>query len=290
VAVGGCFALRSRSPYESVRSWVGMSHAILSPHFDDAVLSCWHSLEARAEVTVVNVFTASPPSGTPPPWWDRATGATDPVERMRERREEDAAALALVGRSSVELGLLDDQYRKADTSVHDVVGRLRLAVDPQAILHAPGAFDGHPDHVLVRDAALELGRLGRPVVLYADLPHAILRGWPTWLSRDHKASGPEVAAEWSRVLAATGLPAENLVRRVHALDAQARSRKLRAIAAYHTQRAALDRLAFLPLEDPRTLAWEVSWEIPPSALRGADELIGEATVADSPCEPLDDQV
>ncbi len=188
-----------------------MFHSILSPHFDDAALSCWQLLAGPADVTVVNVFTAEPPAGTPPPWWDRATGATDPVKRMRERHREDAAALALMGRSSVELGLLDDQYRSAQLSVREVVERVTLEVAPQAIIHAPGAFDGHPDHVLVRDAALGLARAGWAVVLYADLPHATARGWPAWLSGESSAPATDVAADWDRVLRGAGLVVPKLV-------------------------------------------------------------------------------
>jgi LmbE family N-acetylglucosaminyl deacetylase len=264
--------------------------AILSPHFDDAVLSCWQLLAGTADVTVVNVFTAEPPAGTPPPWWDRATGASDPVKRVRERRREDAAALSLVGTSSVELGLLDDQYRCAQLSLHEVVQRITSEVVPQAIIHAPGAFDGHPDHVLVRDAALELARAGRAVVLYADLPHASARGWPAWLSGEPSAPAREIAADWDLVLREAGLVVRKLVRRVRPLDAPTRARKLQALACYGSQRAALDRYAFAPLDDPRALAWEVSWEVPSSALRGTEELLGEPVVADLPRQPLDDQV
>jgi LmbE family N-acetylglucosaminyl deacetylase len=266
-----------------------MVHTILSPHFDDAVLSCWQLLAGPADVTVVNVFTAEPPAGTPPPWWDRATGASDPVERMRERRREDAAALALAGTSSVELGLLDDQYRSAQPSLREVVQRITFEVAPKAIIHAPGAFDGHPDHVLVRDAALELARAGRAVVLYADLPHASARGWPAWLSGEPSAPAREIAADWDRVLSEAGLVVQELVRRVQPLDAPNRARKLQALACYESQRVALDRYAFAPLDDPRALAWEVSWEVPISALRGMEELTGEPVVADLPRQPLDDR-
>jgi LmbE family N-acetylglucosaminyl deacetylase len=267
-----------------------MLNAILSPHFDDAILSCWQLLDGPADVTVLNVFTAVPPAGTPLPWWDRVTGATDPVERMRERRGEDAAALTLVGTPSVELGLLDDQYRTAELSVGEVVQRITLELHPQAIVHAPGAFDGHPDHVLVRNAALELARVGRPVVLYADLPHASARGWPVWLSEEPSALAREIAADWDRVLWEAGLVTQKLVRRVHPLDPPSRARKLQALALYESQRVALDRYAFAPLDDPRALAWEVSWDIPTSALRGLDELTGQPNVADPPRQPLDDRV
>ena len=179
-------------------------NAILSPHFDDAVLSCWQLLDGSAEVMVVNVFTAAPPAGTLPPWWDLETGATDPVERMRERREEDAAALALAETPSVEVGLLDNQYRRVQLRVHEVVQRISMELQPQAIVHAPGVFDGHPDHVLVVDAAVELARVGWPVVLYADLPHASARGWPAWLSGESSALAREIGADWDRVLCEAG--------------------------------------------------------------------------------------
>src|SRR5436305_11968249 len=63
--------------------------AVLSPHLDDAVLSCWHALAAAADVTVINVAAAVPASGHPLPWWDRRTGATESAIRMRERLAED---------------------------------------------------------------------------------------------------------------------------------------------------------------------------------------------------------
>jgi LmbE family N-acetylglucosaminyl deacetylase len=265
-----------------------MLNAVLSPHLDDAVLSCWRLLDGPDEAVVVNVFTASPPVGTPAPWWDRATGAADPVERMRERRKEDAGALALVGRPSIPLGLLDDQYRHAEIALRDLVERIRLAVDSDARFYAPAAFGRHPDHVLVREAALELARLGRSVTLYADLPHATVRAWPAWVSGERTAIAREVAADWDRVLTEAGLVREKLVRRVHPIEAGARARKLTALAVYQTQRAALDRASFVPLDEPRALAWEVTWEVRPSALRRGKELSGEPLIADVPRELGDD--
>ncbi|MGZ4201678.1 MAG: hypothetical protein ACXVRH_06445, partial [Thermoleophilaceae bacterium] len=247
-------------------------------------------LDGRDEVTVVNVFTASPPAGIPAPWWDSATGAADPVERMRERREEDACALALAGRASLDLGLLDHQYRRSGLAAKTVVDCLEDTLDPVITLYAPGAFDGHPDHALVRDAACELALSGRRVAIYADLPHAIGTGWPDWVCGENSGPGTEVAARWRAVLQSAGLDTLHLLRRVRSLDGRARARKLRALAAYRTQRRALDRFAFAPLEDPRTLAWEVEWEVTASALGGAQQVTGESVVADAPRETLDDRV
>jgi LmbE family N-acetylglucosaminyl deacetylase len=189
----------------------------------------------------------------------------------------------------VHLGLLDAQYRHLPLSVNEVVRRISDKVRPDATLHAPGAFDGHPDHLLVRDAALVLARAGWSVVLYADLPHASARGWPAWLSGERSAAAAGIAEDWDRVLIEAGLCTQKLVRRVRPLDAPVRERKLQALAAYRTQRAALDRWAVVPLDDPRALAWEVAWEVPASALRDADELSGETAVSYSPRQPVDDR-
>ena len=46
---------------------------ILSPHLDDAVLSCWHVLSGPADVRVINLFAGLPALGAAPGWWDRRT-------------------------------------------------------------------------------------------------------------------------------------------------------------------------------------------------------------------------
>ena len=236
-----------------------MAVTVLSPHFDDAILSCWHVLDGPGDVQVVNVFTASPPPGTPPTSWDALTGAQDPAQRMRERAAEDRAALALVCRTALGLGFLDAQYRapRDNPSPDRIAERIAAAIGGPSLLLAPAAIGGHADHVLVRDAAVALQREGWPVVLYADLPHAIGHGWPAWV-----AGGPDVpsvSAVWTAALRGAGALADQLVAHVLPLDFLARGRKLRALAEYRTQRGVLDRCAFAPLDHPKALAWEVMW-------------------------------
>ena len=239
-----------------------MSLVVLSPHLDDAVLSCWHVLAGSEAVTVVNVFTGSPAPGTLPPRWDRLTGAHDPVARMRRRREEDRRALGLAGRAPVNLGLLDAQYGRDESPARPLLRRLQRWRDPATVLYAPAALGRHPDHEVVRDVALDLARAGWRVVLYADLPHGIRHGWPAWVAGLPEPAGSDVSGEWSGVLEGAGLPLDQLSPRVWPLTESARRRKLRALEEYRTQRAALDGLAFAPLADARALAFEVSWALP----------------------------
>jgi LmbE family N-acetylglucosaminyl deacetylase len=265
-----------------------MGTVILSPHYDDAVLSCWCVLDGLGEVSVLNVFTAEPAGGSPVPWWDRMTGATDSVVRMRERGEEDRAALALAGREGRDLGLLDDQYRDGQLPQDAVLERIPGAV-PKSSLYAPAALDAHADHVLVRDAALALARDGWPVTLYADLPHATRRGWPAWVTGEPEPAGVDAGGAWNAALVAAELTVERLTTRVRPLDAPARERKLVALAAYRTQLAGLNKFSFIPLDDARALAWEVSWQVPRSALGGEDELRREPLVLDPPSQLLDER-
>jgi LmbE family N-acetylglucosaminyl deacetylase len=233
--------------------------AVLSPHLDDAVLSCWHALAPAGDVTVINVFAAVPAPGHPLSWWDRTTGATDSAIRMRERLAEDQRALALAGRQSVNLTFLDEQYRNARQPLDRLAAELRHHLAPETTLLAPAGIGGHPDHLLVRAAALTLRDDGHAAALYAELPHAIRHGWPQHINSGSPpplTDNPEI--DWEQALA----PIDGLLQPpiVHALSARARASKLYAIQAYRTQLHALNTIAYQPFEN-ETLQYEVIWQL-----------------------------
>jgi len=231
-----------------------MSVVILSPHLDDAVLSCWHLLERSGEVAVINVFAGVPTDLSQPAWWDQYTGAADSALRVRERIEEDRSALALAGRTSVNLGFFDEQYRDRDQPLAPLIQQIERRLMPGARIFAPAAFADHTDHALVRAAALELRATGFAVSLYADLPHATLQGWPAWVTRT-RTSKDLAGARWDHVLAG----AAALAPTVHRLDHERYARKLAAVRAYATQVEALEEFVGRPLTDPETLGYEVAW-------------------------------
>ena len=231
---------------------------ILSPHLDDAVLSCWHLLAGPGEVRVVNVFAGSPPSGSPASWWDRITGATDSVQRMEERRAEDRDAFAIAGRSATDLDFLDEQYEPSDQPTERIVARLLEVIDGAETVYAPAALGEHGDHEQVRSAALELAAAGHDVRLYADHPHAVRRGWPSWIEGNDTEAGRAVAAHWERrlgeVAPALAPPA------VHRLDEAERQRKLSAVSAYRSQIPALSS-EFGELDGFPAFPLEVVWHL-----------------------------
>lgn len=80
---------------------------------------------------MVNVLPGVPdPDHGGDPWWDRLTGASDSVARMRDRRAEDREALALAGRTALDLDLLEGQYRDEPVALEPLVERLGALVPP----------------------------------------------------------------------------------------------------------------------------------------------------------------
>ena len=158
---------------------------LLSPHLDDAVLSCWSVLTGSREVVVVNVFSGIPEPGLLTPV-DRLAGATDSATRMRERLAEDAEALALAGGEPIDLGFLDSQYRPVagEPGAAEIVAALDGPVERASALFAPAGLSGNPDHLVVRELALGLAAGGYPTELYAEFPAAIRYGWPHWVTGD----------------------------------------------------------------------------------------------------------
>jgi LmbE family N-acetylglucosaminyl deacetylase len=239
---------------------------ILSPHLDDAVLSCWRVLSQPGEVIVINVFAGVPTSTGAPAWWDRVTGARDSAERVRDRVDEDRTALALAGRTPVNLDFLDEQYRDAEQSLAPVIAEIEGRLMPGAHVFAPAAFGRHADHALVRAAALRLRSKGFAVSLYADLPHALLHGWPAWVTgSDHAPSFGVAEALWERTIAQTGVPSAAMSREVHKLDPHSRARKFEAVNAYVTQLDGLVEFTGWAVTDPESLGYEVLWKLPTPA-------------------------
>jgi LmbE family N-acetylglucosaminyl deacetylase len=238
---------------------------VLSPHFDDAVLSCWHLLHSDADVSVVNIFTGAPENGQPPGWWDLLTGATSAAERLRERAVEDRGALGVAGRDAVCLDLLDEQHRTEPLAPEPLVDLLRSSIPAGSRVVAPAALGGHADHALARDAGLRLTEDGYELELYADLPGASRYGWPTWVTGDEPDRHVDVDAYWHWLFAEAGLDPDGLRPRVHRLHGPQHVLKREALRHYRTQLPALRGLA--PLDDPVALGYEVTWTLDATASR-----------------------
>jgi LmbE family N-acetylglucosaminyl deacetylase len=237
---------------------------VLSPHFDDAVLSCWSVLTGAGTVQAVNLFAAPPTPGYVTPY-DRVCGARDSSDHVRRRAAEDVEALEIAGRAPVNLQFLDRQYRRPwqTPRLKDLDARLAEAVPRPSALYAPAAIGfvaGHVDHRLARSLALAAGRNAIPVHLYADLPYAAMFGWPAWVAGTLADPVLDVDAYWQQL--AVDVPQIGGIRaaRVVGLAADEASRKLTAMEAYRTQFRALDGGPIGMLRNPAIHGFEVFWE------------------------------
>jgi LmbE family N-acetylglucosaminyl deacetylase len=224
-----------------------VKHVYLSPHLDDAVLSCGgsihHQTSAGEPVLVVTVFSGELPAGTVASpfalvqhgYWG------NPPRPMALRRAEDLTALTLLGAGAKHLEYLEAVYRAGpggewlyadedslwgtvdaldpcspagNTALADRLDDL-VAEGADAVIYAPLGAGNHVDHQIVRAAARVLKGRGHRVAYYEEYPYA---GQP----------GAVEAA-----LAAAGM--ENFEPLLHSLRPADVAAKVSASAYYRTQ-------------------------------------------------------
>lgn len=184
-----------------------MNHVYLSPHLDDAVLSCGGMIHQQASngeaVQVLTIFAGEYRDGSLSPFAQVQHGYWgNPQNPMLLRRAEDAAALALLGADACHMDYLDAVYRTgpggewlydneealwqkvrpadplAGEGIGAVVDRLEilLPVSEQAQIYAPLAVGRHVDHQVVHAAAHGLLARGYRLAFYEDIPYAMTPG------------------------------------------------------------------------------------------------------------------
>jgi LmbE family N-acetylglucosaminyl deacetylase len=169
----------------------------LSPHFDDAVLSCGCLIAATAGNQVLTVFSGGPARVNPLPLWDRECGFQPGDDVVGIRTQEDDAALALLGARAERLGFWDDQYRgtvgsSLPSPLARLVRRLRREWGQSSLVRQVADRIGvaitelgvstcfiplgvsHIDHRLTNRAALTVASRTPATrwVVYEDLPYA----------------------------------------------------------------------------------------------------------------------
>jgi LmbE family N-acetylglucosaminyl deacetylase len=169
---------------------------LVSPHFDDAALSCSALLDRGEPVDVLTVFSGAP---EPPQqgWWDERCGFASSAESMPARRREDEKALAPGGHRIRLLDLLELQHfegprPRADADrIGKAVRAWLVEVDGGAValpagagwaphwlpprlakkLREPRGPEPHQDHVFVRDALFRADLAAASLILYEELPY-----------------------------------------------------------------------------------------------------------------------
>jgi len=201
--------------------------ALLSPHLDDAVLSCAALIadvsRRGIDVLVITLFNGrpEPPLSLPASRFHARCGHAE--DAMDEREHEDDLALARLGARTVRLYLPEALYRKnsrgepvyqSDAGIFvdrmptpcafsDTVRlSVRAAVDAAGpdLLLTPMGIGGHIDHLLTTAA---VRGLSYPVMHYEDVPYLLYDRCQEWNSamppddvRMHRAT----KAGWSAKL------------------------------------------------------------------------------------------
>lgn len=205
-----------------------MRTLVVSPHFDDAVLSLGQWLTLNPGTYVATVCTAIPHTDVPIVTnYDTRSGFRDATHAVTSRRVEDRRALATVGAIPIELGFVDGAYQqnRPVQFAAQVAAVLRRAVEkikPIDLVIGPVGLV-HPDHRATAAAVLRFARTSQAAFMfYEELPYRVLT--------------PESVPEALRLIEAT-LGAVKLAGPHHA----SLRRKRAAIRAYESQLWALNR-------------------------------------------------
>jgi LmbE family N-acetylglucosaminyl deacetylase len=129
---------------------------VVSPHFDDAALGAANLLFAHPGSTVVTVCAGKPPAyPAEPTEWDALGGFRAGDDVVALRREEDRAAMAVLGDAEpVWLEFVDWQYETPRATAEEVADALAPALSaarPTAVFVPMGI--ANPDHELTHDGA-----------------------------------------------------------------------------------------------------------------------------------------
>jgi LmbE family N-acetylglucosaminyl deacetylase len=164
---------------------------VISPHLDDAVLSCAGLIAGAPATTVLTVFAGFPPprDGATPTdflpgstFWDQASGFAAGDDVVGLRRVEDRAALAALGAVPRWLDFLDSQYVVApeeSATPSDIAAATREVVEelrPETIAFPLGL--SHTDHERTHEACFlllkESPALATNWVAFIDVPYRAL--------------------------------------------------------------------------------------------------------------------
>jgi LmbE family N-acetylglucosaminyl deacetylase len=158
---------------------------VVSPHLDDAALSCSMFLAGHPGSCITTVFASGPPSVRPLTPWDKgARYFPEGADVMGVRRGEDISAAAMVNASAFHLDYWDRQYRNErygydgppeDRLLELIAKDLAACVGrhPGQPLVMPLGL-GHPDHRVTAEACLILAESEpRDIYLYEELPYAV---------------------------------------------------------------------------------------------------------------------
>lgn len=147
---------------------------VISPHFDDAVLSAGQFMADRPDAEVVTVFGGFPkiPQSYHTPY-DEKCGFSNAEDAVAERQRENDAATALLNATAINMQFPDGQYN-VDTKITEIVSVLQYILEKEDYEFIMGPLGiGHPDHQLVNKAIRQL-HTTLPIYFWEDMPLRVM--------------------------------------------------------------------------------------------------------------------
>jgi LmbE family N-acetylglucosaminyl deacetylase len=148
---------------------------VVSPHFDDAIMSLGSSISYAAQrgtkIEVLTVFADIPTSEAPASLWDRQCGFSTEGEAARARRDEDRQACSTVGAESRWLNFGCESYDRRG-SEDDIWSAVTSAIGNANSVIIPGFPLAHADHLCLSKLLLRNRPEGQRVGLYVEQPYA----------------------------------------------------------------------------------------------------------------------
>lgn len=147
---------------------------LISPHFDDAVLSAGQYMADRPDAEVVTVYGGFPVNAEHlTTAYDVKCGFKNAEDAVAQRQRENDQALALLEATAINLDFVDSQYESQHQPaphLSEMIEKLQEIVNGYnyEFIMAPLGM-GHPDHVKVTDAVIRL-QTDIPIYLWEDLP------------------------------------------------------------------------------------------------------------------------
>jgi len=168
----------------------------ISPHFDDAALSCggliWEQTSKGMPVEIWTVCAGDPPPGLPSTQAaviHQIWGFTSAEQAVAARSVENQQAAVILGAEVVEFSIPDCIYRRSASGellypeevfvpIHasekdlaaDIAYALNSELQPEDLVVSPLAIGGHIDHHLV---LLAVEQLALPIRYYSDIPYLL---------------------------------------------------------------------------------------------------------------------
>jgi LmbE family N-acetylglucosaminyl deacetylase len=152
---------------------------VISPHMDDAVLSCGQLIKSRRGTTILTILAGFPP-GEHAGWSGRTTGLPVARDANLKRREEDELASRALGSRTAWVDIPAQEYgpptsqSEVKQGIEEAIATAVATTENRSVFVPLGIT--HPDHIAVGDAALHVLHASKvELYVYMDMPYGQAR-------------------------------------------------------------------------------------------------------------------